>query len=101
MRADCPTAAAACFSGMERGRAGSASRAIPVAMAPEVTSTVSRPSRGLEDEMVDVLFVALLVVLFAVTAGVVKVCDRLVGVDEEVIAVAVVDDDDETQRSAA
>jgi len=50
--------------------------------------------------MVDVLFVALLVVLFAVTAGVVKVCDRLIGVDEEVTAVAVVHDD-ETQRSAA
>src|SRR2546426_9359228 len=43
MSADCPTAAAACFSGMERGRTGSARRAMPVAMAPEVTSTVSRP----------------------------------------------------------
>jgi len=50
--------------------------------------------------MADVLFVVLLVVLFAVTAGVVKVCDRLIGVDEEVTTVPVVDDG-ETQRSAA
>ena len=49
--------------------------------------------------MADVLFVVLLVVLFGVTAGVVKVCDRLIGVDEEVTTVAAVDDQE--QRSAA
>ncbi len=43
MSVDCPTAAAACFSGIERGRSGRARRAIPVAIAPEVTSTTSRP----------------------------------------------------------
>ena len=50
--------------------------------------------------MADVLFVVLLVVLFAVTAGVVKVCDGLVGVDEQVTTVAAVDDD-QTRRTAA
>src|SRR5437764_1162062 len=45
MSAAWPTAAAACFSGIERGRSGSRSRAIPVAMAPELTSTMRRPSR--------------------------------------------------------
>lgn len=50
--------------------------------------------------MADVLFVMLLVVLFALTAGVVKVCDRLVGAGEELTTVATVDDN-RTQRSAA
>ncbi len=50
--------------------------------------------------MADVLFVMLLVVLFALTAGVVKVCDRLVGADEELTTVATVDDN-RTPRSAA
>ena len=43
MSADWPTAAAACFSGIERGRVASASRAMPVTMAPELTSATSRP----------------------------------------------------------
>lgn len=42
--------------------------------------------------MADVLFVSLLVVLFAVTAAVVKACDRLIGVDEDVTSVGAVDD---------
>lgn len=49
--------------------------------------------------MADVLFVTLLVVLFAVTVGVVKVCDRLIGVVEEVTTTAAVDRQE--QRSAA
>ena len=50
--------------------------------------------------MTDVLFVLLLVVLFAVTAGAVAVCDRLVGADDMAATVPIVDDA-ETQRSAA
>ena len=50
--------------------------------------------------MADVLFVALLVVLFAVTAGVVKVCDRLVGVDDEVTSITA-GDDEQPERAAA
>lgn len=50
--------------------------------------------------MTDVLFVLLLVALFAVTAGVVAACDRMVGAEEGAAAVPVVEDD-EAQRSAA
>ena len=36
--------------------------------------------------MLDVLFVAVMAALFAVTALFVKVCDRIIGADEEVAA---------------
>ncbi len=42
--ADCPTAAAACFSGIDWGRPLRPRRATPVAMAPEETSATSRLS---------------------------------------------------------
>src|SRR5918996_1625219 len=45
MRAAWPTAAVACFSGIERGRSVNRRRAVPGTMAPEVTSTTSRPRR--------------------------------------------------------
>jgi len=48
--------------------------------------------------MADVLFVLLLVALFAVTVGVVRVCDRMVGADEDLAPAPVVD---ETDRVAA
>src|SRR5207237_116050 len=44
MREDWPTAAAACFSGMERGPRESPRRAEPATMAPEVTRATSRRS---------------------------------------------------------
>src|SRR5437016_3116458 len=53
MRADWPTAAAACFSGIERGRSESARRAMPDTIAPEETSTPSRPGRLREVDLVD------------------------------------------------
>lgn len=42
--------------------------------------------------MADLLFVVLLVGLFAATAGAVWVCDRLVGADEDVTRVDTADD---------
>jgi hypothetical protein len=36
--------------------------------------------------MADSLFVLLLVVLFAVTAGVVRFCDRMIGADEDAVS---------------
>ena len=50
--------------------------------------------------MTDLLFVLLLVALFAVTAGMVAACDRLLGADDEITTVAVVEDD-QAQRAAA
>ncbi len=44
--------------------------------------------------MVDLLFVLLLVGLFAVTAGVVRFCDRMIGTDDEVMPVAPAEGDD-------
>ena len=38
--------------------------------------------------MIDVLFVALLAALFALTAGFVVICDRMLGSDEEAIGTA-------------
>jgi hypothetical protein len=49
--------------------------------------------------MADVLLVLLLVALFAVTAGVVAACDRLVGAEEGAALPAV--EVDEAQRPAA
>ena len=43
MSAAWPTAAAACFSGMDRGFPPSPSRAVPAAIAPEVTRATSTP----------------------------------------------------------
>jgi hypothetical protein len=48
--------------------------------------------------MADVLFVSLLVALFAVTVGFVQVCDRMVGSGEDVAPGSVLD---ETERVAA
>jgi len=50
--------------------------------------------------MADVIFVVLLAGLFAVTAGAVAVCDRLVGPDEAVTPLAAVEED-EAQGVAA
>ena len=44
--------------------------------------------------MADVIFVVLLAVLFAVTAGAVVVCDRLVGPDDAVTPLPAADEDE-------
>ena len=38
--------------------------------------------------MADVIFIAVLIEFFAVAAGFVKVCDRIIGADSEVVASA-------------
>lgn len=44
--------------------------------------------------MADLLFVLLLVALFAITAGVVRFCDRMVGPDEDVVPLNAPDHED-------
>lgn len=51
--------------------------------------------------MIDVLFVLLLVGLFAATAGFVAVCDRLVGPDDETFGGAIAEGVEPVRKVAA
>jgi hypothetical protein len=50
--------------------------------------------------MADLLFIAMMIAFFALAVGLVRVCDRIIGVDEDVV-VGSVDDTPESEDIAA